>query len=216
MESDHPLDSILNKYKIPIIIGFVGLVLLIGGIITSGIIPKTFTAPAGASLIKSSKSLTPASPATAGVANLMKIKVDISGAVATPGVYEMASDARIEDVIKDAGGIKSGVDEAYFSKSINLAGKLTDGMKIYIPFKSEAISVQTGSNVAGVSAENTNQLININSASASELDKLPGVGEVTSQKIIENRPYQGIEELVSKKAVSRSVYEKIKDKISTY
>jgi len=56
--------------------------------------------------------------------------------------------------------------------------------------------------------------ININSASLVELDKLPGIGQVRAQDIIDGRPYQRIEDLLIKKAISRSVYEQIKEKIS--
>ena len=60
------------------------------------------------------------------------------------------------------------------------------------------------------------KMVNINTASETELDALPGVGPVTAQKIISNRPYQKIDDLVSKKAVGASVFSKIKDQISIY
>ena len=76
------------------------------------------------------------------------------------------------------------------------------------------ITINTGTTSnTGVTASG---LININSASESELDTLTGVGPVTIGKIIDNRPYNTLEELVSKKAVSKSVFEKIKDSISLY
>ncbi len=55
--------------------------------------------------------------------------------------------------------------------------------------------------------------VNVNSAAASELDVLPGIGPVTAQKIINNRPYKSLEELKEKKAVNKNTFEKIKDKI---
>jgi competence protein ComEA len=63
-------------------------------------------------------------------------------------------------------------------------------------------------------AEMTGGLVDVNNASESELDSLPGVGPVTAAKIIENRPYQTIDELVVKKAVGDSLFGKIKDKIT--
>ena len=59
-------------------------------------------------------------------------------------------------------------------------------------------------------------LININTASAGELDGLTGVGEATAQKIIDSRPYLAIEELVSKKVLGSKAFEKIKEKITAY
>lgn len=56
--------------------------------------------------------------------------------------------------------------------------------------------------------------ININSASLSDLDKLPGIGPARAQDIVDSRPYQRIEDLLIKKAISRSVYEQIKEKIA--
>jgi competence ComEA-like helix-hairpin-helix protein len=57
-------------------------------------------------------------------------------------------------------------------------------------------------------------LVNINTATPAELDKLPQIGEKRAAKIIQNRPYKSIDELVSKKAISKGVFEKIKDKIT--
>lgn len=199
--SEGLLDSFLNKNKLPIGMGVVGLVLLIGGVISSGIIPKTF--------VKSSKSLPQSTTASI---NQSSFKVDVSGAVVNPGVYTLAAGARIEDAIKAAGGVTTSADPTYMSKTINLAQKITDGVKIYIPPVQESGQsvVQT---VAGAQEVN---LINVNTASLSELDILPGVGPVSAQAIIDKRPYSGIEELLTKKAVTRSTYDKIKGLVSVY
>lgn len=94
-----------------------------------------------------------------------------------------------------------------------MAQKISDGSKIYVPSQGEnEANVQTGQ-VSGVS---TQAKININTASQSELEALPGIGPVTASKIISDRPYQKIEELISKKVVSRSVYDKIKDSLTLY
>ena len=74
--------------------------------------------------------------------------------------------------------------------------------------KSSKVRIQNKENTLGI----TTGLININSASQSDLESLPGVGPVTAGKIIDGRPYQSIEELKSKKAVGNSLYDKIKDK----
>jgi competence protein ComEA len=67
---------------------------------------------------------------------------------------------------------------------------------------------------AQVPTADPNAKINVNTATAKELDVLPGVGPVTAQKIIDNRPYAKLEELKEKKAVNKSTYEKIKDKVT--
>lgn len=200
MDSESGAEDFISRYKIPLALGLVGIVLLIGGLISSGVISKTF--------VKSTKSF------QGTVApKLTTLAVDVSGAVLSPGVYSLPSGSRIEDAIKAAGGVTEEVDTQYLAKSINLAQKVSDGTKIYIPFSGEG-GVSSGGSVAGASSGQ--EPVNINNAGLDVLDKLPGVGPVTAQKIIDNRPYSGIEELLTKKSVSRSVYEKIKMLVSTY
>lgn len=210
MDPNQPLnkiDDLLSKYKFPIAASLLGLVLLIGGIFSSGILSKTF--------IKQTKY-----PEKSLVKPQTTIKVDVSGAVHTPGVYNLASDSRVDEAIKAAGGVIEDADQQYLSKSLNLAQKVSDGMKIYVPFRGDP-SLPAGPVPDGTGAGGSGQVagldvVNINQATMDQLDKLPGVGPVTSQKIIENRPYSSIEELHTKKAVSRAVYEKIKDRVSIY
>lgn len=140
------------------------------------------------------------------------IKVDVSGAVERPGIYELPYDSRTEDVLIAAGGLGAKADRIYVSKNINLAQRVTDGMKVYIPVLGEVVSSAVGQ-VMGVS-DGAGEMININSASTDELDKLPGVGAVTAGKIIDGRPYRKIEDLLERKVVGKSVFEKIKGRIT--
>lgn len=145
-----------------------------------------------------------------------KIKVDIEGAVARPGVYELTSGSRIQDLLIAAGGLGAGADREWVAKNLNLAAKVVDGGKVYIPAKGEVGSITSSKSTTGITGLSTGGLVNINAASQTELEALPAVGPVTAQKIIDSRPYQTIEELVSRKIVGKSTFEKIKDKISTY
>lgn len=145
-----------------------------------------------------------------------KILVDVSGEVKNPGVYTLKSDARLQDALYAAGGFSTDADTDYVSKSLNLASKLTDGLKIYIPKVGEAAAapVQAGIAAAGqISNGSQNGFISINTASQSELEALTGIGPVTAQKIVSLRPYSTIDELLSKKAVGQSVFSKIRDQI---
>ncbi len=109
-----------------------------------------------------------------------------------------------------ASGLSQTADRDWVSKNLNLAQKLADGTKIYIPKLGQA-------NAAAVqNTSQTNNLININSASLQELDSLPGIGQVTAQKVIDNRPYTSIDDLLSKKIVNQKVFDKLKERISTY
>lgn len=177
-----------------------GAVLVAGGIWLSQ--PKQTTSAAEAtSLVKPSQ-----------VTN-SQIKVDVSGAVNTPGVYDFSSGDRIEDAIARAGGFATTVDTSYIAQKLNLSAKLVDGQKLYIPYKNDTevygLNQNFPSEVAGITS-----LVGINSATVAQLDQLPGIGPVTAQKIIDNRPYSSLEELISRKIVSQSVFNKIKDKIS--
>lgn len=148
----------------------------------------------------------------AGEIRVKNIAVDISGAVEKPGVYLIPYDSRIDNVLITAGGLSPKADRKYVSRYINLAQRVSDGMKIYIPFENDSFTNRTSQSTGGV--VNVSELINVNTASASELDTLPGIGVVTANKIIAGRPYQNVTDLTSRGIVSKSVFEKIKDKIT--
>lgn len=143
-------------------------------------------------------------------AKVQQIVIDIQGAVELPGVYTLPQDSRVKDAVILAGGLSAEVNQSFVAKSLNLAAKVEDSMKIYIPFKDEeGVAPQSSSQQSGSTTGTTN----INSASESQLDTLPGIGKVTAEKIINGRPYDNIDELLTKKVVSKSVFEKIKEKI---
>jgi competence protein ComEA len=191
--------SFIERFKLPLALTFLGLVLIIGGTVASGIkkdqthngqnFPKE-------SLVKAEKT----------------ISIDVSGAVNNPGVYQLKDGDRIEEAIKLAGGFSENSNGEYISKYINMAQKLVDGSKVYIPMVGEEMP-KNGGAVAGSSAQGQ---VNINTSSQSELEALPGIGPVSASKIISDRPYQSIDELLSKKIVSKATFEKIKDLIVIY
>ncbi len=143
-----------------------------------------------------------------GVNESRKIAVDVSGGVINPGLYQFSEGSRVQDGLAAAGGLSESADREWVEKNLNLALKLKDSQKIYIPKQGEESYADQGITQEG--------LININTASSGDLDVLPGIGPVTAQKVIDNRPYGSIDELLIKKAVSKATFEKIKDKISAY
>jgi len=145
------------------------------------------------------------------------IFVDIEGAVMQPGVYELPAESRINDLLIKAGGLAGLADRDWVAKNLNLAQKLIDGAKIYVPERSETPRIhQIGGGVGQTTSSNIKSLININTASIAELDTLWGIGQATAQKITAGRPYQAIEELQTRKIVNANVWKAIKDKISVY
>ena len=160
-----------------------------------------------------------------------KIFVDVSGAVKKPNIYQVGFGARIKEVIDVAGGLSDDADVLFFNRNFNLARVVSDQEKIYVPSISEInngifiqnqllIDYKTPINNQSLNTDNqspstNNQsLININDSTVEELDQLPGVGQVTTNKIINNRPYSTLEELLIKKIVNKGVFEKIKSLIT--
>lgn len=193
----------LAQFKVPLILCISGLVILLFGIRL-----LYFSQSGNREEVEFSQEST-----SSGVL-AVTVTVDIAGAVAKPGVYTLAVDSRIQDLLTKAGGLARDADKTWIAKHINLATKLVDGTKVYIPNSNENYQTQTIQTLGVVS--DVDHLISLNTATSSELDSLPGIGPTTAQKIITNRPYQTIEELLSKKVVSKSVFEKIKEKISVY
>ena len=140
--------------------------------------------------------------------NEIQIKVDVAGGVINPGVYSLKFDTRIQDGLVAAGGLSENADREWISKNLNLAQRLADGTKIYIP--------KIGENVKGIAGSIASDQININTGSIEALDSLPGVGPITAQKIIDGRPYSTIDALLSKKVVGEKVFGEIKEKITVY
>ncbi len=203
---------LLKQHWLPLALGLVGLILFIYGLISllgsaSNKTDSTF-APA-----KKASEIQQVSPQ----ANSQKIVVDVEGAVVKPGIYSLAQGSRVQEALVLALGLSETADRNWVEKNLNLAAKLTDGAKIYIPRLGEA-QTTAASAIEGVSSGTdvlgANALINVNTATSSELDVLPGVGPVTAQKIINNRPYATINELLDKRVVSAKVFTQIKDKIS--
>ena len=152
---------------------------------------------------------------------LLNIYVDVSGAVIKPDVYKVKSGTRIKEVINLAGGLTKDADEGFFNRNYNLSRILTDQEKIYIPSISEVNNGYFMENkqtldfiTATEKAKPDINIININNGTVDELDKLPGIGQITAEKIISNRPYQSVDELLTKKVVNKSVFEKIKGLIT--
>lgn len=132
--------------------------------------------------------------------------IDVQGEVKTPGVYELPINSRVNDAIKAAGGAKSNADLSF----INQARLIKDGEQIYIDKKSfGSANFRRSTAATGV--------ININRATAKELDKLPGIGPVIAGRIVEYRKingfFQSIDDLKKVQGIGASTLEKFKSKI---
>lgn len=147
-----------------------------------------------------------------------KIILHITGEVKSPGIIEIDEGSRLNDAIEAAGGLTENAD----TNKINLAYVVQDGQKINIP---NVNSVDTGNYITenigeNIVIEDTNMntnIVNINTATQTELETLTGIGPSTALKIIkyreENGKFKNIEEIKNVSGIGDSKFEAIKDEI---
>lgn len=138
-----------------------------------------------------------------------QIKVHISGQINREGVYVVKDGDRLDDLIKQAGGLSPDAD----SKSLNLAMKLEDQMKIYIPSEGEILNQEnenTDQIVSKPDSTSEDGKININTASKEELMTLPNIGDKRAQAIIdyrESKKFETIEEIKNVTGIGEKFYQ---------
>ena len=142
------------------------------------------------------------------------IVVHVAGEVKNPGVYTLSNSARMVDAVLAAGGATARAD----LEVINLATPLMDSSQIYVPAKGAAerpVFARPQPGVNGVqstqSSPDTNGIVNINRASVTELDALPGVGPSTAQAIVDyrttNGPFGSPEDLLNVKGIGPAKFD---------
>jgi competence protein ComEA len=138
--------------------------------------------------------------------------VDVAGAVRRPGVYEFGEGDRVIDAIRAAGGAtpKASLD------ALNLAAPLADGVQILVPVVAPAAVPPPGSGaVAGATPA---ALVNVNSASATDLETLPGIGEVIAQRIVDyrtqNGPFAAVDDLLDVSGIGDAILGDIRDLVT--
>jgi comEA protein len=137
----------------------------------------------------------------------MEVVVHVSGAVKQAGVYRLAPDSRIADALEQAGGATEHAD----LDALNLAEPLQDGQKIHVPRKGEVSAPTTASVSLSRAPRGTPQAaavqfpINLNTATAEQLEAIPGIGPVLAQRIIEYRQthgrFQSVDELLEVRGI---------------
>lgn len=146
-------------------------------------------------------------------AERVRIVVDVSGAVVRPAVVELYDGDRVQDAIEAAGGL---TEDAEVS-GVNRAAKLVDGQQVYIPREGEMPPAAGATGAAGPTVGSTAgsaALVNINTATVTELDELPGVGPSTAQAIVDERAANGsfatIEDLMRVTGIGEKKFAKLK------
>jgi competence protein ComEA len=147
------------------------------------------------------------------------IVVFVSGAVAAPGLYTLAVEARVGDALEAAGGL---VEEANLV-AINQAERLWDGAQVHVPSVVEiaAEDVPTAGvsggeppPVAAASSGSSSGRININSASLEELTSLPGIGTTKAEAIIAARPYASVDDLDRAVGIGAKTVEQLRELVT--
>ena len=153
-----------------------------------------------------------------------QIVVDVDGAVAHPGLYKLPPDSRVQAALAAAGGLSPQAD----AHRINRAAKLHDGQKLYVLSQGEStppLAASSGQGCEGQACTSTEGgvagsdpegqgLVNINTANATQLTQLPGVGPAIAQKIIDyrtaNGPFTSVDDLTKVPGIGAAKLAQIK------
>jgi competence protein ComEA len=150
------------------------------------------------------------SDATSPTATPALLIVDVAGAVRKPGVYEFAEGERVVDAIERAGGPMPKADLSL----LNLAAMLVDGTQILVPKTGNPAAGAPG----GAAPGSSGGLVNINTASATELETLSGIGEVLAGTIVEyrdqNGPFVSVDDLLDVSGIGPATLEEIRDQVT--
>lgn len=138
------------------------------------------------------------------------LRVYVTGAVRQPDVYLLAPGSIVKDALAAAGGAAAGAD----LDRINLAVQLQDQQQVYVPRQGEAAPMAPAVGGGGAPAGP----VNINTATAAELETLSGVGPKTAEAIVEyreaNGPFESIEGIMNVPGIGEGTFEKIRDEIT--
>ena len=142
------------------------------------------------------------------------IRVHVSGAVCQPAVYKLPAGSIVQDAVDAAGGPASDADLDH----INLALELRDQQQVYVPCQGEPDPLPAVSGGESGGGQAAGALININTATAAELEVLPRIGPVTAQHIVEyreaNGPFEAIEDIQDVPGIGPATFEGLKGSIT--
>ncbi len=174
---------------------------------------------------EATESLSLVSDQLAAEPNADRVLVHVAGAVREPGVYELEAGSRVSDAVERAGGPRVRA----WLESINLAAQLVDGQQVLVPLRPTAARESTGVGAGGPpltpgasdgspAGAATIGPISLSTASAAELERLPGVGPVTAEKIVAHRnehgPFRSADELTAISGIGPARVDAIRDLVA--
>ena len=187
----------------------------LGGLVLAG--AWMLSGPSGAAVgievaaLEGTLPSTSGTPATPG----RQLVIDVGGAVRQPGVYRLPDGARIVDAIEAAGGFAPSVDAAAVAGELNLAAPLADGDRVRVPARGSARPTSPGQTRAAPASDDARDgLLDLNRATAGELEALPAIGPATAAKIIaarEEQPFASVDDLRARKILGESAFSKVRD-----
>jgi competence protein ComEA len=144
-----------------------------------------------------------------------EVVVDVAGAVVIPGVHHLEAGARVVDAVDAAGGLAPDADAA----RLNLAALLVDGQQVYVARVGEAppLAAPAGGTAAAGPAPPA-PLVDLNTASATELEELPGIGPTTAEAIVDHRerngPFAAVDDLLDVRGIGDAKLEQLRDRVT--
>jgi competence protein ComEA len=186
-----------------------------GGFVWARATPRLVGATNGQETVApSDQTLPSAAPDTSATAAPSdEVAVHVAGRVRRPGLVHLPAGSRVQDAIRAAGGATSGAD----LNAINLARKLTDGEQIRVPAPGDPAPPPDPAVAPGSSGTTSSAPLDLNTATPEQLDTLPGVGEVTANRIITYRsahPFTTVDELLEVPGIGQRRFDQLKDLVT--
>ncbi len=188
------MNEILERYRVPIM-GALFLLLLLAG----AVIYLRRPTPQPIEIME---------PSPSPIPTPVQLAVYVTGAVVNPGVYYLPDGSRVEQALQSAGGPTAEAD----LNRVNLARKVRDEEQVYVPeVGEESPPVPSSSSSDGGE-------LNINTATATELETLPGIGPTLAQRIVDYReahgPFAAVEDIMNVRGIGEGLFSEIRDLIA--